>query len=96
MLKMMADQAVEQFGDQLVGRLIITVPYGDWQGGAARVLAVNPDPGAPDIVMTVKAERRTQFDSRTNIGKEIGVFDHEEVGLIDTHNLKVINSPAAQ
>jgi hypothetical protein len=43
--------------------------------------------------MTVEAERRTRYDSRTNIGEQIGVFDHEEIGLIDTHNLRVLKAP---
>jgi hypothetical protein len=30
MLTILAKDAVEQFGDQLVGRQIITVAYGDW------------------------------------------------------------------
>jgi len=82
MLKLLAKDAVTQFGDQLIGRTIITARFGDWQGGAARVIALNPDPEfAPDIVMTVKAERRTRFDSRTNIGEEMGIFENEEIGL---------------
>lgn len=81
MLKMLASDAVKQFGDQLIGRDIITARYGDWQGGRARVLKLNPDKAAPEIVMTVKAIRTSRYDSRTNIGEEIGVFDHEEIGL---------------
>lgn len=82
MLKLLAKDAVEQLGDQLVGRTILTARFGDWQGGAARVIALNPDPeSAPDIVMTVIAERQSQFDSRTNIGEEIGVFENEEIGI---------------
>ena len=82
MLKLLAKDAVEQFGDQLIGRTIITARFGDWPGGAARVIALNPDPeSAPDIVMTVVAARRIRFDSRTNIGEEIGVFENEEIGI---------------
>ena len=76
-----AREAVTEFGGQLVGQLVLTAKWGDWPGGVARVLELNPDPEAPDIVMTVKAERRTQFDSRTNIGEEMGIFETEEIGV---------------
>lgn len=81
MLRIKAKAAVEQFGQQLVGQLIVTQNIGDWEGGNARVLEINPDPEAPEIVMTVRAERVTQFDTRTNIGEVIGVFDYETVSL---------------
>lgn len=81
MLRMLAGAAVERLGDQLIGRIIVTARYGDWQGGKACVIELNPDKTAPEIVMTVKAVRTSRYDSRTNIGEEIGVFDHEEIGL---------------
>lgn len=81
MLRMLASDAVEQLGPQLIGRIIVTARYGRWQGGKARVIELNPDKTAPEIVMTVQAVRTTRYDSRTNIGEVIGVFDHEEIGL---------------
>lgn len=54
---------------ELIGRKIVTQPYGDWPGGVATITEVYPDPEAPEIVLQVKSEEHG----------EIGVFNFEEV-----------------
>lgn len=65
-----AKQMMAEFGKQLVGKTVITMPMGLWPGGAATVTELNPDPNAPEIVFNVK---------HATTGEEIGVFDDEWV-----------------
>lgn len=70
---MTARTAVNCFGATLIGKTIITQPFGDWRGGQAKVLDVNPDPAAKEIVMEVKALRSKE---------EVGVFGSEKIQII--------------
>lgn len=66
-----AQQLLSRLGEALVGREVLTQPYGEWPGGIARVTQVAPDPAAPEIVFQVVMK-----------GWEIGVFHFEPVELI--------------
>jgi hypothetical protein len=55
----------------LIGRHICTQAFGHYPGGVAEIIAVEPDPACPEIVLQVK---------HPTFG-EIGVFDFEEVAL---------------
>ncbi len=46
--------AVEVLGGSLVGKFVTTEPVGSYIGGRAKVVELNPDPAAPEIVMTVR------------------------------------------
>jgi hypothetical protein len=69
---MTAKHMVLEFGEELIGRVIFTQPFGDWPGGAARVTELTPDPACPEIVMQVY---------RPGPGS-IGVFDYERVDFV--------------
>lgn len=69
-----AKQMLTEFGKQLVGKTIITMPVGLWPGGLAKVTELNPDPNAPEIVFNVR---------HAQTGEEIGVFDDEWVLIHD-------------
>lgn len=71
MLKMVAGDAAKQFGEQLVGRVILTPTFGDWKQCRAVVTQMAPDPQSPEIVFTVYNERQGS----------IGVVETEEIGL---------------
>lgn len=85
---MLARDAVDKYGDALVGRTLTTIRYGAWPGGPAVVTELYNDLSAPDIVLRVKATdgndevvwaiRRGLLDS-----DEIGIFDHEEIIIHD-------------
>lgn len=66
---------VWKWGQQAIGKNILTQPYGAYPGGIAEVVNIHPDPEAPEIVMTVKHPTWTNEEGES----EIGVFDHEEV-----------------
>jgi hypothetical protein len=74
-----AKEAVERFGDTLIGQVIYTEPLGKYPGGPATVVQINPDIGAPDIVLNVKHPDFTD-------GSEMGVFEYEDIGVKDTEN----------
>ncbi|MBE4471867.1 hypothetical protein HJ009_22760 [Vibrio parahaemolyticus] len=67
-----AKQMLAELGSELVGRTVITMPYGGWPGGLARVTEVNPDPAAPEISFNVQSIQTRE---------EIGVFEDEWVFL---------------
>lgn len=69
---MTAKQLIWKFGERLVGRQIHTPPMGEYPGGIAEVIALTPDPEAPEIVLQVK---------HPTYG-EIGVFEYERVALV--------------
>lgn len=69
---MTALELVKSLGADLVGRVIETRAIGAWPGGLARVIELQPDAAAPEIVFQVK-------HCRTN--EECGVFAHEPVEL---------------
>jgi hypothetical protein len=91
---MLASEAVDRFGDQLIGKTIETIPYGAWPGGFAKVIEIAPDPNAPEIVMTVKAEEfNTLVTLRIERGDlysdEIGVFENEQINIGPTGLLPI-------
>lgn len=89
---MTAKLLLKQYGNQLLGRQIITVPMGQWPGGVAEIVKLRPDENAPEIVFEVrkhfedsvaeelrKKQGETVFQGNT---WTIGVFDVEEVELL--------------
>lgn len=64
-----AKEAVQKFGAGLIGKIVMTEAIGEYPGGPAEVIELEPDPNAPEIVFQV---RHATFG-------EIGVFDHELV-----------------
>lgn len=71
---MTAERLVILTGMTLVGQMVNTEAIGDWPGGVCEVTEVDPDPASPEIAFNVR-------DPIT--GEEIGVFDYEEVQLLD-------------
>jgi hypothetical protein len=76
---MQAGEAVKRFGNTLIGQVIQTEAMGHYPGGPAIVSQINPDIGAPDIVLNVKSPA---YDN----GRDIGIFDNEEIGISDDDN----------
>jgi len=70
---MLAEELVKKHGSALIGRTVLTNPMGEYPGGYAEVLELEPDPEAPEIVFQVK---------HPTFG-EIGVFGYERVYLIE-------------
>lgn len=56
-------------GHAKVGAEVVTQPMGEWPGGVATIVKHDPDPAAPEIVMTVRMEGHGT----------IGVFEYEQV-----------------
>lgn len=71
---MKAIHMVKMHHDMLLGRIIKTLPMGEWPGGLAIVTDVCPDPAAPEIVMTVQSQ----------LYGTIGVFWDEDVFFLGT------------
>lgn len=70
---MKADLLLAKFGTLLIGRQVMTEPYGEWPGGVATVKEIQPDPNAPEIPFYV------EMDGWDGL---MGVFDHEDVELM--------------
>lgn len=70
---MLAEKLVKKHGKKLVGKKVFTQAMGEYPGGYAEILELEPDPAAPEIVFQVK---------HPTFG-EIGVFRHERVYLIE-------------
>jgi hypothetical protein len=71
---MQAGEAVKRFGNTLIGQVIQTEAMGKYPGGPATVSQINPDIGAPDIVLNVKSPA---YDN----GRDIGIFEDENIGV---------------
>jgi hypothetical protein len=69
---MKAKQLVQKLGPKLIGQKINTQPWGDYPGGIATVVTLEPDKSAPEIVLQVNLP---QYG-------DMGVFSHEEVSVI--------------
>ena len=62
-------RASEWIKTAAIGDLVYTHPMGEYPGGPAEVIEIDPDPAAPEIAFNV---RHPTFG-------EIGVFEYEEV-----------------
>lgn len=80
-----AGEVARVFGAHLVGLQVQTQPMQDYPGGRATVTKLGNDAGAPEIVFYVQHPTWRGDEDGTG---EIGVFDYEQV--------KVINDDAAQ
>lgn len=70
---MTAEDLVRQYGRDLIGRKVRTIPIGDWTGGICTVTDIEPDGQAPEIVFSVR---------RDSDGEETGVFDEEPCEVV--------------
>ena len=71
MLAVVCGKAAElsaAFGHRLVGSTAFTSVVGQWKGGMATIIEMQPDDAAPEIPFQVKS---------TETGEEIGVFGDE-------------------
>lgn len=71
---MQAQTLIDTFGELLLGKQLITLPMGGWNGGMVEVTELKPDPNAPEIVFNIK---------HANTGEEIGVFNDQWVFMVD-------------
>ena len=77
---MNAAYLVKLHGKKLVGRKVFTEPYGEWPGGPAEVIELQPDRKHPEISFQV---RHLLVDEIGKEGRwEIRVFEHEDVDLL--------------
>ena len=65
---------VAMAGDRLLGRTVWAQAIGYYPGGAARVVELAPDPGAPEVLFTVEHPGWAQAGCST-----MAVFEWEEV-----------------
>lgn len=72
-IPMTAERLVRRMGKALIGRTVTTEKIGDYPGGPAKVIWIQPDTSAPEIVYRVL---------HPTFGK-MGVFDRETATLID-------------
>lgn len=66
---MKAEELLAKYGISLVGKKVMTYPYGDYPGGEAKVVEVEPYSNDPKVVFNV---RHPTFG-------EIWIFDDEDV-----------------
>lgn len=69
---MNARELVEKYGEDLIGREVITPAMCNYPGGRATVIGVHPDPEAPDIV----------FDVLHPSEGIMGILENENIRLI--------------
>jgi hypothetical protein len=79
------------YGDELIGRLIVTEPYGAFPGGPAKVLELYDDSNAPEIVLYVRYLYRDIV--ATNENGELGVFENEVAHLLNRAPEPVLVAP---
>lgn len=77
---MNARKAVREFGQALIGKHIWTERYGEYPGGIATVVELEPDPNAPEIVLEVQ---HLSWRTKEHHDGKIGVFEHEYIALIE-------------
>lgn len=71
---MLASEAVEYFGDYLLGKYIMLQPMGNIDGGIFEIIDIQPDSNAPDIALGVEVGN----------GECMGVFNHETIHILLT------------
>lgn len=81
---MTAKQLVEANGKKLIGLNVMTKRFGEYPGGVAEVIEIEPDPESPEIVFQVR---------HPNFG-EIGVFEFESVELCSQNAPAQNDTPA--
>ena len=69
---MKAQVLADSLDEALIGETVFTHPMGQYPGGYAKVTAILPDPGAPEIAFQVEPPK----------SGEIGIYGYEEVGLV--------------
>ncbi len=80
-----AEELVNNLGDALIGKHVLTMPLGSWPGGEAIVTELHHDAGAPEIVFIVKGDDpkiTAAVDAGELPDNEIGVFDYEWVVML--------------
>ena len=88
-----AQQAVKLFGKILIGRQVITEAIGAWPGGLCKVISLSEDANAPEIVLNVKRlEDRTTRMEEFQIDDECGIFEYEDITIIDADDLVKANA----
>lgn len=76
---MNAREFVDMWGEKLIGRAVNTDSWGgSYPGGPAIVIAIHPDPKAPEIVMTVE---HPTWRHPVEGFSDMGIFEHEELSL---------------
>ena len=77
---MKAKYLVQRYAYSLIGKTVLTERIGEWPGGDAEVIALQPDPKAPEIVMQVRHKSKADPLEPSRLW-EMGVFEHENVEL---------------
>lgn len=72
---MNAREFAETFGPHFIGKNIHTEQIGDYPGGTAKLVQLNPDPTAPEIVMMVEHPTWRSDDG----DNKMGIFEYEDV-----------------
>jgi hypothetical protein len=78
---MTAKEAKELYGTALIGKKVFTEAIGEWPGGPATVIELEPDPNAPEIVFQVRSSSLWDPD-QPDRRWEIGIFENEEVSVL--------------
>ena len=87
-MKINAQQAVDTFGDKLIGIQVITQKEGGWPGGLCEITDLGTDENAPEIVLNVKRLlKRTKEMDDFEIDDECGVFNYEEIEILNANRL---------
>lgn len=76
---MTAKELVHLAGRNLLGKQIWSGEYGDYPGGAATILEIDPDPGSGIALMV---QHPTWKNAECPDGK-MGIFDDEEIEATD-------------
>jgi hypothetical protein len=77
-----AEELVKEYGKSLIGRKVMTQKVGFWPGGLARVISLNPDPNAPEIIMMVRGLENQSISCPGLTDNQIGILKFEEISMV--------------
>lgn len=73
----LARALVDKYGEDLCGIVVATEEIGDYEGGLAEIIEIEPDINAPEISFNVLRYRNNEV-------LVMGIFEWENVGVYST------------
>lgn len=77
-----ASELFKEHGSSLIGRVIMTLPMGNWLGGPAKIIDIYPDTNASEILFRVQAVY-IDPEVTSKVDSEFSVSNKELVTLLD-------------
>ena len=91
-MKINAEQAVDTYGNQLIGIQVITEPEGSWPGGLCEIINLAEEDNQGNLPIKIsfnvkKLFERTADQDEDEVPDEIGVLEYEDITILHANAL---------